>query len=459
MGDEVFNIANSFFSTLTSFSSESSAWWRGHTLSVTNGVTGYWIEGRFNTPFSVAAWLSIGYNTPSYLMGSNDGSSFTTISFTAAESAACATYVPCKYLVASLPPPPYSFYRVVTPESNYDYLVTLFQAPASTPPPTAAGWSYQGAFVDFTNGVRVLPYTANDAPGAVCYPDANSCSLAGNVGVAACEAWGLASGLNVIGVQYDGQASYVVQALTSRSSGRKKHSRIISVLRLFELQLRGARRHVVQRSERMRVLEPKYVPLRQPQNETRLVSPLHSRLTRVLAVYTLASLPTPVPSPPPPRAVPSSPPPPVVAPSPQPSSSPPPPRSSPPPSMSPAPPALTAVEDVSPNPVDLYAHTSSSGVCTPSGGGLYGSGTEGAYAGVYVAIPQSTTVSDKSVKKFAFNFLCVHALLHATKGLWLKLSLQTCPLTGRIPRSSGNNFIEYWIRRVAQNKGGENARA
>ena len=133
-GDEAINVDKTFFSTATSFTSTSFASWRSSTLSVTNGVTGYWIEGRFSAPFSVAAWLVIGYSTPSYLMGSNDGSTYTNITLASTSYAPCAdTYVPCDYAVS--PPPSamqasmlaFSIYRLVTPASNYDYVVTLFK--------------------------------------------------------------------------------------------------------------------------------------------------------------------------------------------------------------------------------------------------------------------------------------------------------------------------------------------
>ena len=139
-GDETFKIGNTFFNTVSNFTSTGFASWRGHTLSVTNGVTGYWIEGRFSVPFAVAAWLVIGYSTPSYLMGSNDGSTFTNISLVSTDHPACnATFVPCVYAVAPLPSlPTFSVYRLVTPASEYDYVVTLFtlQSSAAAIPPS-----------------------------------------------------------------------------------------------------------------------------------------------------------------------------------------------------------------------------------------------------------------------------------------------------------------------------------
>ena len=60
----------------------------------------------------------------------------------------------------------------------------------------ATVWTYEGAFVDFTYGVRALSYTANVANGAAtCYPATQSCTGAA-MSVAACQAWGAANNLN-----------------------------------------------------------------------------------------------------------------------------------------------------------------------------------------------------------------------------------------------------------------------
>ena len=50
-----------------------------------------------------------------------------------------------------------------------------------------------------------MPYTANGAAGAACFPSASSCAISGPASVAACTAWGASSGLNVVGLQYGGQ--------------------------------------------------------------------------------------------------------------------------------------------------------------------------------------------------------------------------------------------------------------
>ena len=93
--------------------------------------------GNFSSPFPLAAWAFLGYSSPVYLFGSNDGASFTLVSTSAVAGAPiCASppsSMPCSYLVNSLPPasqPSFSIYRVVTPSNNYDYAATLF-TPAS----------------------------------------------------------------------------------------------------------------------------------------------------------------------------------------------------------------------------------------------------------------------------------------------------------------------------------------
>ena len=142
---ETANIALTFFSTLTSFSSivPGNTNWRGNGLSTTNGISGYWIQGSFSAQFSVGAWYVIGYSSPFYLMGSNDGNTWTTLSMTALTSDACtsSTAAPCAYAVASTSQPAFSVYRAVTTQSNYNYAITLLAqqtaAPAASLPPTA----------------------------------------------------------------------------------------------------------------------------------------------------------------------------------------------------------------------------------------------------------------------------------------------------------------------------------
>lgn len=79
--------------------------------------------------------------------------------------------------------------------------------------------------------------------------------------------------------------------------------------------------------------------------------------------------------------------------------------------------ATTAVQDVSPSPLNLYAFSPSSGFCTASGGGLYGSGTEGAYNGLFAAVPAA------NCSKCAFNFF------------------------------GSNSFVEFYIKCVAPSGG------
>ena len=142
---EAANIAQTFFSTLTSFSSiaPGNTNWRGNGLPTTNGISGYWIQGSFSAPFSVSAWYVVGWSSPFYLMGSNDGNTWTTLSMTASTSNACASSAqPCAYAVASTSQPAFSIYRAVTTHSNYNYAITLLAqqtaVPAASPPPPAS---------------------------------------------------------------------------------------------------------------------------------------------------------------------------------------------------------------------------------------------------------------------------------------------------------------------------------
>ena len=93
-------------------------------------------QGNFSSAFPLAAWAFLGYSTPVYLFGSNDGATFTLISTTAVSGApVCASppsSIPCSYFVNALPPasqPSFSFYRVVSPAYDYDYAATLFTQP------------------------------------------------------------------------------------------------------------------------------------------------------------------------------------------------------------------------------------------------------------------------------------------------------------------------------------------
>ena len=116
-------------------------------------------------------------------------------------------------------------------------------------------------------------------------------------------------------------------------------------------------------------------------------------------------LPPPKPPRPPPPPLPPLPPP--RPPLPGPPSPPPPPPSPPPPP--PSPPPITHVTDIAPNSVNLYGFTGSSGVCVPSGAGLY-AGTEPAYNGLFATIPAA------SAPKLAFNFFGSNSFVEA----WIK---------------------------------------
>ena len=92
------------------------------------------------------------------------------------------------------------------------YQVAISSPPPPPPPPAAppplqaadvAGvWSYAGAFVDFTHGVRTLNLSANQRSyGATCAPNPSSCALSNPTSVAACQAWGASNGFDTIGLQ------------------------------------------------------------------------------------------------------------------------------------------------------------------------------------------------------------------------------------------------------------------
>ena len=50
-----------------------------------------------------------------------------------------------------------------------------------------------------------MRYSGNANIGATCFPDPNSCAISGAATVATCTAWGAAAGLDVVGLQYNGQ--------------------------------------------------------------------------------------------------------------------------------------------------------------------------------------------------------------------------------------------------------------
>ena len=102
--------------------------------------------------------------------------------------------------------------------------------PASPPPPPPAPvvWTYRGLWNDLVNGVRVMNLSANQPfnNNAVCFPNASQCLLpdpsakpgttgqqfTGSITVADCQAWGQANGLNIIGLEYHGEARHSKQA-------------------------------------------------------------------------------------------------------------------------------------------------------------------------------------------------------------------------------------------------------
>ena len=144
-----------------------------------------------------------------------------------------------------------------------------------------------------------MPYTANGAAGAACFPSSSLCAISGPASVASCTAWGTASGLNVVGLQYGGQCfgcsncNFAAQGVTTCAVdiGCGWSNQV------YTLAAVG------------------------PTNFEAAASPVAS---------------PPLVSPPPPVASPPPPPPPSPSPPPPPSPSPPPP---PPPSPSPPPPA------------------------------------------------------------------------------------------------------------------------
>lgn len=94
---------------------------------------------------------------------------------------------------------------------NANSVFALPSAPPGVAPPTAtpaaATWSFVGAFGDYAGTVRSIPYSANQGSyGASCYPNAASCALPNPTTVAACQAWAAANGLNIVGLQNNGEA-------------------------------------------------------------------------------------------------------------------------------------------------------------------------------------------------------------------------------------------------------------
>ena len=176
------NVASTFFNTVTNFSGldgNSYNWLSDNGNSAvtvttdgasTANVTGAWIQGVFSAPFPVAAWAFVGYAispnnggsasfVPVYLMGSNDGSSFMNISMsllaTTGFQDSVSTPGPCStesglgfcaYFNSTLSfanQPLFDFYRVVAPNPNYNYAVTLFSlVQIGSPPPSPPQSSY-----------------------------------------------------------------------------------------------------------------------------------------------------------------------------------------------------------------------------------------------------------------------------------------------------------------------------
>ena len=126
---------------------------------------------------------------------------------------------------------------------------------ASPPPPPAAAlspngvWTYQGAFVDDINGVRVLNATGNFGPGAPVVNPFNAPPT-----VAACQAWGAANGFDTIGLQYGGQARCCAVPLLSLSRVPLTHA-AAPVLRLRGLRLHGAGQHHMRTRAGLRVVQ------------------------------------------------------------------------------------------------------------------------------------------------------------------------------------------------------------
>ena len=70
-------------------------------------------------------------------------------------------------------------------------------------------WTYQGTFVDLTGAVYVMPQSANQQRNNAYYYNANGSTSPAlpnpAPSVAACQAWGAANGLNVVGLEYGGE--------------------------------------------------------------------------------------------------------------------------------------------------------------------------------------------------------------------------------------------------------------
>ena len=99
------------------------------------------------------------------------------------------------------PPPPF-----LTPPSPPPI------SPPPSPPPSIAlapVWTYQGTFVDLSGGVYVMPQSANQQRNNAYYYNANGSTSPAlpnpAPSAAACQAWGAANGLNVVGLEYIGE--------------------------------------------------------------------------------------------------------------------------------------------------------------------------------------------------------------------------------------------------------------
>ena len=141
-------LGQAFFGTVTAFdtlNTNTSNWNGNQGTDVTAGVVGGWIQGTFSAPFAAAAWFFVGFSPLPYLMGSNDGSTFTNVSMSVSSSSLCAVQLAresCFYATSPLPigsQPTFSIYRVVSTDALYNYAITLLTIalPQPSPPPAA----------------------------------------------------------------------------------------------------------------------------------------------------------------------------------------------------------------------------------------------------------------------------------------------------------------------------------
>ena len=145
-------LGQSFFGSLTNYSGATN-YWNPINVSagVTGGVLGGWIQGTYAQPFRVTSWIWVGYSVPVYLMGSNDGVTFSNVSVLTTSSFGsnppyCGSQGnagPCGYVIVS-GAGVYSVYRAVAVTPTYNsgitLLGTLFPSPPSppvSPPPPA----------------------------------------------------------------------------------------------------------------------------------------------------------------------------------------------------------------------------------------------------------------------------------------------------------------------------------